>query len=80
MNFLKNPVVLIIAIVISVVIAYLANSGNVFGKLISKFLPCEQNPTTSFPCYGGYDIAIMIIATIVTVVCVFLLISIRNKL
>lgn len=50
-------------------IAYLANTGKYFGKFINKFSPCTQvgEPITSFPCYGIYDISIMIISLLIAI-------------
>lgn len=73
MNSFRNPKALMIAIVTLGIIIYLANSGNVFGKFINKFLPCQQDLATSFPCFAVYDLSIMAIAGLSIVVCVLLL-------
>jgi hypothetical protein len=60
MILFKNPLVVITAILVCVVIFYLANTMNFFGKLANKFMPCEENILSSAPCYAGFDIGIMI--------------------
>jgi hypothetical protein len=30
------------------------------GKFITHYFPCRQDPNSSFPCYGTYDIAALI--------------------
>ena len=74
MNFFKSLEALIIAIIASIIVIYLANSGNVFGKFINKFLPCQQDPVTSFPCYAVYDLTIAAIVGLFVLVCVVALI------
>ena len=40
---------------------YLVNASQfIFGKFINRFAPCADAPGNSFPCYGVYDIALMI--------------------
>ena len=34
-------------------------------KIISYFSPCEKNLTTSYPCHAGYDIAVLLICTVI---------------
>ena len=65
MEFLKSPLFTGIVITVSAVVAYMANTGGVFGKFISNFLPCTPDPAASFPCYGGYDVAILIVSAVV---------------
>jgi hypothetical protein len=31
------------------------------GRFINHYFPCRQDPNTSFPCYGPYDITALII-------------------
>lgn len=69
MTFFKNPWTLITILITCIIIYYLANTQGIFGKFINRFLPCEQNPYTSFPCYSGYDIAIMSISVVIGVAC-----------
>lgn len=73
MNFLANPYVVGIVLVICSVIFYLANTGNYFGIFINKYFPCEQNPANSFPCFDQYDVVIMMIAGMIGIVCIGLL-------
>jgi hypothetical protein len=68
MEFLKNPYIAIILVFICIIFYYVANTGRVFGKFINKFFPCEQNPVNSMPCFGHYDIAVMIISFVVGVI------------
>ena len=65
MELLKNPYVAAIIIVVCAVMVYLANRGDFFGKFINTLAPCTQNPAASFPCYGIYDIVIMVLAGII---------------
>ena len=75
MELLKNPIIACLIVLTCAVVVYFANKGNVFGKFINRFAPCTQDPTASFPCYGGYDIVIMLVAGIIGVVFVFVLLS-----
>lgn len=39
------------------------NTGTVFGtvgRFVNRFIPCTTPPGNSFPCYGVYDIALML--------------------
>lgn len=62
MVLLKNPYVAVAVVITCAVIFYLSNTTGFFGKFINRFFPCTQNPATSFPCYMGFDVALMIIA------------------
>ena len=68
MEIFKNAYFVATSIVICVIIFYMASTGRFFGKFINKFFPCNQNPANSFPCFAGYDLAIMIISAIVGVI------------
>ena len=50
----------------------LANSAQTFGVFVNSFYPCVQDPLTSFPCYGGIDVGIIVIAFILFMFCVIL--------
>ena len=61
MIFIKDPYITIVLTLLCFAGIYLANVHNVFGKIVNKFFPCNQDPTSSFPCYGIYDVAAMCI-------------------
>lgn len=44
-----------------------------FGKFLNIFLQCKQIPENSFPCYGVYDIYMILFLGVVTIVFVILL-------
>ena len=73
MIFLKTPYLIVAALVLCAVVFYLANTGKYFGKFINKFFPCEQNPANSLPCFGHYDIYVMIGVALVALVLVAIL-------
>ena len=73
MEIIKNSRGLLILIIVSVLVFYLAENKNFFGKIINSIKPCVQNPESSFPCYGSYDVAVMIIAVVAIVACVCIL-------
>ena len=62
MSFIRHPVFISLALILCVLIFYTANTGRVFGKFINKFFPCEQNLSNSYPCFGHYDVTIMILS------------------
>ena len=64
-ELLKNPYIAGSIVILCIIFFKLGNTGRVFGSFINKFLPCQQNPANSFPCFGQYDIAVMVTATIV---------------
>ena len=59
---------LIAGIMVCGALFYLANTGRYFGAWVNKIRPCVQEPMTSFPCYGVYDIGAMIFAVVVGIV------------
>ncbi len=70
-EFLKNPYVATIIVVLCILLFRLASSGNFLSKFINKLFPCNQNPLNplnSFPCYGWFDIALMIIVAVIGVI------------
>jgi len=68
MNLAKNISVSLLGIVACLVVVYLANTGRFIGKFISRFLSCTDAPGTSVPCYGVYDIVVMVLASVVCLV------------
>jgi len=68
MELFKNPYIVTIVVVVCLIVFYLANTGRFFGKFVNKFFPCNQNPANSFPCFGQYDIAVMIVVAIIGVI------------
>ena len=80
MELLKNPYIVTSIIVFCFGIFYLADTGRFFGKFLNKFLPCEQNPASSLPCFGQYDITVMVIAGIIGVIFLGILVSDLYKL
>lgn len=65
MELLKNPYTAAAIVAICIVIFYLSNTGNFFGKFFNHFSPCTQNPAQSAPCYIGIDIAVMIVVALI---------------
>lgn len=39
---------------------YVGNTSLVFGRFVNRFIPCTTPPENSFPCYGVYDIGLML--------------------
>ena len=53
---------------ISAILLYLElNSIVSIGKTVNKYFPCQQNQTDSFPCFGIYDVYLMLILIIIFV-------------
>jgi len=48
------------------------NENLYFGKAVNSVFSCSQDPANSFPCYGNWDIWLMIIGLII---CISLLVS-----
>lgn len=65
---LHNPYITLFALAVCIFVFYLANTGRFLGKFVNKFFPCVQNPANSFPCYGQYDVAVMVIAVITGII------------
>ena len=65
MEFLKNPSIAALVVIACGIVFYFENTRSYFGKCINRFFPCAQNPEYSFPCYGQYDIYLMIAVVIV---------------
>jgi len=69
MEFLKNPYIDAGVVIVCVVIFYFAGTGRYFGRfLYDRFSICVQNPMNSFPCFGIYDIALMIVTVLIGLV------------
>jgi hypothetical protein len=73
MEIIRNSYGILIILIVCATVFYLANSRNFFGKVIDSIFPCTQNPESSFPCYGTYDIIIMVIASVVGIICISIL-------
>jgi hypothetical protein len=54
----------IVGIALCAATFYIAETGRVFGALINRVAPCMQSQENSFPCYGVYDIALMVCAAL----------------
>jgi hypothetical protein len=62
MSLFKKIYGLLLGIVACVVVFQMASAARFFGVFINRFFPCVQDPASSFPCYGIYDIAVMALA------------------
>jgi hypothetical protein len=58
----------LLGIIVCIFVFLKANTGRFFGVLINRFFPCVQNPMNSFPCFGIYDIGMMIAALILGII------------
>ena len=65
----RKIIIYILVIVLCTGAFYIADTGRMFGAFIDHFAPCTQIPENSFPCYGGYDIALMIFSVVLGVGC-----------
>lgn len=52
----------VVATILCATIVYMANTARFFGVFLARFFPCTNTPGNSFPCYGMYDIGIMLVA------------------
>lgn len=41
----------------------------IIGSYINIFFPCTQEPLNSFPCFGVYDIAVMLLSVVLVIIC-----------
>jgi hypothetical protein len=57
----------ICGIVLCWIIFQIAATGRYFGAFVNRFHPCVQDWSTSFPCYGIYDVIVMGLAIILGV-------------
>jgi len=74
MNLFKKVYGLLLGIIGCVVVYQLAGAGLYFGVFINRFYPCTDCPGCSFPCYGNYDICIIVLALAVGIVLIGVLI------
>jgi hypothetical protein len=65
MSLFKKVYGLLLGIVACVIVFQMASTARFFGVFVNRFSPCIQDPASSFPCYGIYDIAVMALAFIV---------------
>lgn len=68
MALIKKIYLPILGIIFCWIIFQMANTVRYFGAFINRFTSCVQEPTTSFPCYGIYDLIMMGIAVVVGLV------------
>ena len=73
MKTLLNSYSASIVLVVCIIVFYLANNKNFFGEIINNFMSCVQDPASSFPCYGVYNITAMILAMVIGSICIGLL-------
>jgi hypothetical protein len=64
MELLKKLCLPIFGILLCVFVFAKANTGRFIGVYLNTLFPCVQEPMNSSPCFGIYDIAAMILATI----------------
>jgi hypothetical protein len=74
MHLFKNLWGLTFLSIASLALFYLANSHGIASRLANLIAPCEQNPANSFPCNGGYDIALMAVSAILAVTLIIMLV------
>lgn len=68
MNLLRKlypPILVIILCLFTFIKAY---TGHSIGLFVNNFFPCVQEPMESFPCFGIYDIAAMLLALVLGIV------------
>lgn len=58
---IANITLNLLGLVFCTLIIFVASTGKYFGKFLSFLIKCNERPESSFPCYGIYDIWIMII-------------------
>jgi len=62
MSLFKKVYGLLLGIVACAIVYLMEGTGLFFGKFVNQFFSCVENPASSFPCYGIYDIAVMALA------------------
>lgn len=67
-EFFQNPYTTIAVIVVCIFLFNIGANLSFSQKFIDKIISCKQNPANSFPCNGGYDIALMVIASIIGII------------
>jgi hypothetical protein len=55
-TFDRNNLILSSITAISIVLFYLSDIYQIFGRAFNYFFPCVQSQTDSFPCYAIIDI------------------------
>jgi hypothetical protein len=65
MSLFKKVYGLLLGIIACVVVFQMASTARFFGVFIDRFFPCVQDPASSFPCYGIYDIVVMALVFVV---------------
>lgn len=72
-----------LGIIFSIIIIWMANTGRYFGKFLNYSIKCKDNPESSFPCYGIYDVWVMIIFSVISIYflirILYLVCNIHNK-
>ena len=63
-----------------VVLFHLIDARAIVGRMVNVFLRCKQDPMTSFPCYGLYDIFAMFLCAGVFLFCMIRLFLISFSL
>jgi len=74
MKLFKKIYGLLLGIIGCVIVYQLAGAGLYFGVFINRFHPCTDCLGCSFPCYGIYDIYLMILTVAVGIVLLGILI------
>jgi len=64
-NIILTSIIIAVLSILLIIIIY--NSNVSLGKFINKFFPCNQNLNNSFPCYGLYEIYIIVFLTILLI-------------
>lgn len=71
MKFKKQLCFYTVVIIISAIVCFFEFKKPFAGSLINSVFPCKQEITMSAPCYMGYDIAAMLIFSVILVVLFF---------
>ncbi len=67
----------ILCLILLITLLLEINSIIAIGPIINRYHPCLQEPASSFPCYGIYDIyAILVLAIALLAALILLLITI----
>lgn len=69
-SFKKIRIEFTLLVICGIVLTIVNYDAFFFGKIINNYFPCVQNTeiVNSMPCYGKYDILILLNALIVTAV------------
>jgi hypothetical protein len=68
MNLFKKIYGLLLGIIVCAIVFQLESIKLYFGLFINHFFPCTDCLGCSFPCYGNYDIYMMILAFAIGVI------------